>query len=369
MYILIITVVLCLNQFIFFPHEIKRDTYMSRTNDTGVYIEYTSKDGAVSREPTTLPIPSSTIDRMSVDGGDAVLVVTHEYLTKIEKGFNSLNSLNVAPIKRLKFIGGGGEVEPGLSRAMFEFDSGLGIDMLQSIEFCGVENVRHIPDNFLFKNTSLLAVDLSPFRNVTSIGHSFLACCPSLTSIDLRPLWNVTAIPGSFLSGCTAITTVDLSPLVNLESVDTGFLTGCTSLTSIDLSPFRKMTTVPAWFLNMCSSLESVDTSPLSNVTEVGSYFMAHCTALKSIDLAPLANVATPGHNFMLGCTSLSNIDLAPMASLQEIDKTFMKGCKAFKPAMRKKFMQSIEDRKNSVTVPTPTAARKVAVKAGGKKK
>eukprot|EP00658_Telonema_sp_P-2_P073333 TRINITY_DN6238_c0_g2_i4.p1 TRINITY_DN6238_c0_g2~~TRINITY_DN6238_c0_g2_i4.p1 ORF type:complete len:201 (+),score=46.22 TRINITY_DN6238_c0_g2_i4:109-711(+) len=185
---------------------------------------------------------------------------------------------------------------------------------------------------------------------------------------------SVASVEMDFVSRCPALTSIDLSPFRNFNHVPGHFLVWGPSLTSIDLSPFCNVTEVGLCFLVNCTSLTSIDLEPLANVRVVGQQFLGNCTALTNIDLGPFANVTTIGVGFLGHCTSLVSIDLSPLVSLTTtLDKTFMIKCKALKPAMRKQFMQSVEDRKNGVVrvapSTTPVAARKVGVKAAGKKK
>ena len=88
-----------------------------------MYIEYTRPNGdgtgAITyRVPTTLPL---TQPRKSIKD-TAVLVVTHEYLARTGKTLCQLeigsawSADALLYVHRLKYIGGGGEVEPGLPR-------------------------------------------------------------------------------------------------------------------------------------------------------------------------------------------------------------------------------------------------------------
>ena len=280
---------------------------------TPLYIEYTTNtaDGAITRRiPTTLPIPAETIESLDLD--TAVLVVTSAYLAS----YTTLETFNVRPLRRLKYMGGDGNFEPDLA---WTYADAAGFDKLESIEFCGVENVRHIPDNFLLNCSALKSIDLSPFHHVTSVGSFFLRGCQSLTSLDTSPLCSVTKVGESY------------------------FLYGCTSLTSIDLNLMR-------------------------NVTETGDCFMNHCRSLTSIDLTPLSNVTSIGIYFMYECTSLTDVDLTPLVNMKKLPVSFMQGCKAFAPDVRAQFEQSVKDRKAQKKI-ADAAARKVVVKAGGKKK
>jgi hypothetical protein len=95
------------------------------------------------------------------------------------------------------------------------------------------------------------------------------------------------------------------------------------------------------------------------------------CTALTSIDLGPLAKVTTIGEGFMMDCTALATADIGPLVNLKEVGKNFMKKCPAMKPAKRTQLLKAVADRFNGVILvpPKPDAARKVEVKAGGKRK
>ena len=154
---------------------------MSTEIEEGVYIEYTANpDGGTTRRiPTALPIPAETIELLDLD--TAVLLVTLKYIARCGK---TLNALDVRPMRRLKYIGGGSHAEPGL---LWTDSDAAGFDKLESIEYCGVENVRHIPDSFLLGGSALKSIDLSPFHQVTSVGSSFLYGCQSLTTVDLSP--------------------------------------------------------------------------------------------------------------------------------------------------------------------------------------
>ena len=338
----------------------------------GVYIEYTANNpdgGTTRRIPTALPIPAETIELLDLD--TAVLVIAHEYLTRCGK---ALNELNFHPIRRLKYIGGGRVVEPGLHWSNNFTPS---FTNLLSIEFCGVENVKSIGPDFVSYTSYLKSVDMSPFRSVTSVGsgfHSrcgylvsvdlssmsnlshidgrsfmfespavktitwnpkltitepdhFLGDCQSLTAIDLTPLRDVTATGAMFLYACRSLTTIDLSPLVNLTRVDRNFLSGCMSLTTIDLAVLRNITVTPSGFLNGCTALKSVDLSPLSNVKEIGGSFLQSCTALASVDLTALRNATTIGAYVMYHCTSLTSIDLTPFGNVTAIGPYFLADC------------------------------------------
>ena len=127
----------------------------------GVYIEYTAsrEDGGdviTRRIPTTLPIPAETIELLDLE--TAMLVVSSEFLVRTG---GMLNELNVYPVRRLKYVGGGGESEPGLKGSML---LGAGFNKLESIEFCGVENVRHIPDYFLIMCQCVKSLNILPLH-------------------------------------------------------------------------------------------------------------------------------------------------------------------------------------------------------------
>ena len=95
---------------------------------------------------------------------------------------------------------------------------------------------------------------------------------------------------------------------------------------------------------------------------------MISCIALSSIDLGPFVNVTSIGTHFLNICTSLTTIDLAPLVNMKALPASFMQGCGAFTPEVRAQFEQSVKDRKAQKKV-ADAAARKVVVKAGGKKK
>ena len=200
---------------------------------------------------------------LSSGDGDAGGIY-HELLANM--GLN-LNELHITPFQRLRYIGsGGGETsEPALEDNICEYEDS-GFDKLLSIEFRGVENVRHIPDEFVGSSQLLTHIDISLFRSVTTIGCAFLFGCSSLTSIDLSVLINITEVRSFFLAECASLTSIDLTPLSNVTNIKAHFMSGCTSLTSIDLRPF-------------------------SYVTSIGTDFMAECTALESIDLTPLVSM------------------------------------------------------------------------------
>jgi hypothetical protein len=341
------------------------------STEEGLYLEYTCPDdGSIRRMPTSLPVPSDILE--TLDLNTAVLVVSHAYLTKftqeyvVNTGQTTLTSINVQirPIQRLRYIGGGSKVERALLNPM-----GHNHPQVKPIEFHGVENIRNIPDNFMYFCHPLTSIDMSPFRDVTEVGHHFMFQCDSLIAIDLSPFRNVTKVGGNFLSRCVSLTSIDLSPLSNVTNMGEGFLYTTQGLSSIDLSLFRSYTTTPSYFLGS-GSFTTIDLSPFSNVTEVAPHFLTYCTALTTIDLTPFANVITIGPHFMANCHSLTNLDLSPLVSLKAVDRTFMQGTQAFTPAMRKRFGQVVVDRNNSASsVPATVDVRKVDVKAGGKKK
>ena len=342
----------------------------------------------------------------------AVLVVTHEYLasssvsgqraaTRFSHDYNdALNAVKIYPVRRVRYISGGGETGSNWFSAI-----GSGFKKLESIEFCEVENMRRVPDQFMYNCPSLTSVDLSPFRNVTSIGRSFLFACAALKSIDLSPLSNVTEIEaegGGFMTGCSSLTSIDLSPLSkittlcgflekcsSLTAVDftplrnikkvvapitmcectalteikliasicpasgsmspvllpPGFMYFCSSLKSIDLSPFADVTEVGSDFMVNCRSLTSIDITPFANVTKIGQQFMLNCSSLTSIDLSPFSNVVTIGRHFMYGCRSLTTIDLTPLVKLAAADTSFMASCKALNKSMQMKFIKEVAAR------------------------
>ena len=246
-------------------------------------------------------------------------------------------------MRRLKYVGGG-DAEPGLSWTYIT--DPIGLDKLESIEFRRVNNVRHI-DNFLLRCASLMFIDLSPFLRHGPVPVAYLH----------RPEPHHPHIVQNQRGGSAILDR-------KFTLVSPYFLYSCSSLNTIDLTPFTNITTLGQTFMCGCSSLTSIDLKPLSNVVTVGDHFMTHCTALTSIDLSPLGNVTSIGASFMVGCTSLTSVDLTPLVNMKTLHRSFMQQCKAFTPEVRAQFMQSVKDRKAN-----DAAARKVVVKAGGKKK
>ena len=205
-------------------------------------------------------------------------------------------------------------------------DAFLSLSIASELDLTGLKFITEIGNSFLYKQKSLISLNLSVFSSVTVVGDSFVENCYSLSTLNLSGLRNVTSIGNYFLCNCVSIVELDLSPLEKISSIGSYFISGCGSVENLILPDLEGLKSISKNFISGCTSVTSMDLSSLKNITNINDYFLCGCTGVESLDLSSFSSVQSVGRFFLCGCTSVS-VNLSGLCDVKSVGPYFMDGC------------------------------------------